>query len=108
MSSPEQGEEETDAPAPQRVTPGEHLVFTDEGAQLIRDSRDPIPPRERTRRSVLIGLTVAFTCIFLLQLSFAVIGGALWDRVGPILSTAATLVAAGFGYVWGHYFSGRD
>jgi hypothetical protein len=30
-----------------------------------------------------------------------------WARVGPILTSAATLVAACFGYVWWHCFAGK-
>lgn len=88
---------------------GEAMDLTDELVDMGAVVRtDPVPPEERTRRGVLIGLTVAFALVFLLQVGFAVLGGDTWQRVGPVLSTAATLVGGGFGFVWGHYFSGRQ
>lgn len=68
--------------------------------------RQPIPSPEQTRRAVLFGLTVSFAAVLLLQIGFALLGGDLWERVGPVLSTAATLIAAGWGY-GGPYFSGK-
>jgi hypothetical protein len=91
-----------------RLEPGDELVFTREQPQPYRYSRELIPPKEQTRRGILIGLSIAFVAVLLVQIVFAVTGGDVYERVGPILSTAATLIAAGWGYAWGHYFSSKD
>lgn len=89
------------------IGPGEERHY-DESVESYTYDRHVVPPTEQTRRGLLIGLAIAFVGVLLLQLAFALfLDEAAWARVGPILSTVATLVAAGFGYAWGHYFSGR-
>ena len=89
--------------------PGEQMDLTEETPQPFTFSRNPIPPAEQTRRGMLVGLTAAFVGVLLLQLGFALfLSDDTWARVGPLLSGASTLVAAGFGYAWGHYFSGKN
>lgn len=87
---------------------GEEVDLTDEEPQLASHHWVRLSSHEKTRRSILIGLTIAFVGVLLLQIGFAVLGGDLWERVGPVLSTTATLVATGFGFAWGHYFSRRE
>lgn len=68
--------------------------------------RQTLPHEERTRRSLLIGLTIAFVASVLLQLGFASFSGdELWGRVSPVLSTITTLVGVGFGAAFGFYFA---
>jgi len=90
-------------------TSGQEVDLTDESPQPLGVTREPLPPAEQTRRGLLLGLGLAFLAILVAQV---VLGLALgeddWARVGPGLSTAATLVAGGLGFAFGHYFSGRD
>lgn len=60
--------------------------------------------QESTRRGMLYGMAVGFSLLFLLQIGFAVHGGDVWERTGPLLTNGMALVAAGLGYAWAHYF----
>jgi len=90
-------------------TSGDEVDLTEETPQPLGVTREPMPPAERTRRGLLIGLGAAFLAILIAQVVLGLaVGADDWARVGPVLSTAATLVAGGLGFAFGHYFSGRD
>jgi hypothetical protein len=59
----------------------------------------PLTAKQRERRGILVGLTVAFVVVLLVQIGFAAVGGHVYERVGPVLSTAGTLIAAGLDWL---------
>lgn len=102
-----EGESSSEAPLPQDLNLLDEFVHEDIADRATHSVH--IPPKERTRRGVLVGLAVAFVGVFLLQLGCALfLDATTWQRVAPILSSFATLVAGGLGAAFGFYFSGKD
>ena len=113
MTSPPPDDESEASPFPRFRFPTEQPEdLTDEVLDLgavERVGREPIPPAERTRRTLLWVLGIAYVLLFAVNIGFALVLPAnRYQVVGAAIGTVMSLVAGGLGAGFAYYFAPRD
>jgi len=107
-SGPEDESQTTGPPLP--AQPEQDL--TDEVLDLgavERVSREPVPPEERTRRTLLWVLGIAYVLLFAVNIGFALaLSPTTYQVVGASTGTVMSLIAGGLGAGFAYYFAPRD